>query len=272
MPRLIFRSFKSKEKQNALIKTLNRNRIQKQSIKMASSAIRTNSEDRGESTDRVGTKDEYTEREAALRREKGCAKYNLTWVQNKLSSLLGEPDLPSHRTVQDAGSSLDTCMDTAMEVITSLSELYSSVKDFEKERKVSTEMDKIIDEYAAASEPAREHLNARQDDRSSVASHIHVLTIDLAQKLDICDYSETCEKQTAHEVNEQNQISNIHATTPFVTEKLSQNRDNRGASIATCTDGNYQKKHIHQTAIGPEQPLGRDGNMRKSGEYSGTKR
>ena len=45
-------------------------------------------------------------------------------------------------------------MDTAMEVITTLSELYSSVKDFEKEGKVSAEMDKIIDKNAAASEPA----------------------------------------------------------------------------------------------------------------------
>ena len=63
-----------------------------------------------------------------------------------------------------------------MEVITSLSELYSSVKDFEKERKVSAEMDTIIDEYAAASEPAREYLNAQQDDRSSVVPDI--LTID----------------------------------------------------------------------------------------------
>ena len=85
---------------------------------MTSSAIRTNSGDRGESTDCVGTKDEYTEREATLRREKGCAKYNFTRVQNKLSSLLGEPELPNRRAVQDACSILDTCMDAAMEVIT----------------------------------------------------------------------------------------------------------------------------------------------------------
>ena len=182
--------------------TLNRDRLQKQSVKMASSASRTNSEDRGESTDRVGTKDEYTEREAALRREKGRAKNNLTRARNKLSSLLGEPELPCRWTVQDACSSLDTCMDTAMKVITSLSELYSNVKDFGKERKVLAEMDKIINEYAAASKPARKHLNVRQDDRSSVASDI--LTIDLAQKLDICDYSETCKKQRAHEVSGQN--------------------------------------------------------------------
>ena len=229
--------------------TLNRNRIQKQSVKMASSAITTNSEDRGESTDRVSTNDEYTEREATLRREKGRAKYNLTRARNKMSSLLGEAKLPSRQTVQDACSSLDTCMDTAMEVIKSLSELYSSVKDFEKERKVSAEMDKIIDEYAAASELARMHLNARQDDRSSVASDI--LTIDLAQKLDICGDSETCKKQTAHEVSGQNQIINIHATTPFVKEKLSQTR----ASVATCADGNYKKNMSHKPPQDQNSPL-----------------
>ena len=120
---------------------------------MAPSAVTTNSEDRRELIDRGGTKDEYTEREATLRRKKGRAKYNLTRARNKLSSILGEPELPSRRTVQDACSSVDTCMDIAMEVITTLSELYSSVKDFEKERKVSAEMETIIDEYAAASEP-----------------------------------------------------------------------------------------------------------------------
>ena len=220
---------------------------------MASSAVTTNSEDRRKSTDRVGSKDEYTEKEAKLRREKGRAKYNLTRAQNKLSSILGEPELSSSRTVQDACSSLDTCMDIAMQVITSLSELYSSVKDFEKERKVSAEMDKIIDEYAAASEPAQEHLNARQDDRSSVVSDI--ITIDLAQKLNICDYSETCKKQTAHEVNGQNRIINNHATTPFEKEKLSQNCDNRGASVATCTDGHYKKNMSHKSPQDQNNPL-----------------
>ena len=94
-----------------------------------------------------------------------------------------------------------------------------------------------------------------------------ILTIDLAQKLNICEYSEICKKQTAHGVNGQNQIIYNHATTPFEKEKSSQNRDNRGASVATCTD-----KHVPQITTRPEQPLGRDGNMRKSGEYSGTRR
>ena len=104
-------------------------------------------------------------------------------------------------------------MDTAMEVITSLSELYTSVKDFKKEKKISAEMDMLKDEYAAASEPAREHFSAGQDDRSTVA--LRILTIDLAQKLNFCDDSEICQKQTAHEVNEQNQ-NNISESPLFV--------------------------------------------------------
>ena len=68
--------------------------------------------------------------------------------------------------------------------------MFSSVKDFEKERKVSAEMDKVMGEYVAASKPDQEHLNARQDDRSSIA--LDIFTIELAKKLDICDNSETC--------------------------------------------------------------------------------
>ena len=69
---------------------------------MASSADRLHSKDRREFIDRVGTKDEYSERETTLRREKAHAKYNFTPARNKLSSLLGGQELPSRRTIQDA--------------------------------------------------------------------------------------------------------------------------------------------------------------------------
>ena len=137
-------------------------------------------------------------------------------------------------------------MDTAIEVISSLSELYMSAKDFEKEMKVSADMDKLIDEYAAESEPAREHLNVQPDAKVSEASD--ALTIDLAQKLNICNYLETCQKQTAHEANEQNQIIKIHENTPFVSEKILQNSGYHGTSVATCTVGNYKRN------LSDEQP------------------
>ena len=115
--------------------------------------------------------------------------------------------------------------------------MYTSVKDFKTEKKISAELDMLIDEYAEASESAREHLSAGQDDRSSVA--LGILTIDLAQKLNICDDSEICQKQTAHEVNEQSQI-NISETPLFVYKKMSQNlhNGNHGTSVAVRTDDN----------------------------------
>ena len=80
---------------------------------MASSADIIHSEDRREFTDRAGTKDEHTEREDTLSREKAHAKYNFTRARNKLSSLWGGQELPSRRTIQDAYSSLYTCMEPA---------------------------------------------------------------------------------------------------------------------------------------------------------------
>ena len=77
----------------------------------------------------------------------------------------------------------------------------------------------------------------------------------MAQKLNICDYSETYKKQTAHEVNGQNQIINNHATTPFEKEKMSQNRDDRGTSVATCTDGHYKKYITHKSPQDQNSPL-----------------
>ena len=71
--------------------------------------------------------------------------------------------------------------------------------------------------------------------QDSVASGI--LTIDLAQKLNICDESEICQRQTAHEVNEQSQI-NISETPLFVYKKMPQNphNGNHGTSVAVPTD------------------------------------
>ena len=130
-----------------------------------------------------------------------------------------------------------------MEVITSLSQLYTSVKDLKKEKKISAEMNMLIDEYAAASEPNREHSSVGQDDRSSVASDI--LTIDLAQHLNICDDSGICQKHTAHEVNEQNQII-ISETPPFVYKKMPKNlhNGNQGPSVAVRTDDNTYMRNM----------------------------
>ena len=207
---------------------------------MASSADRMNSEDHRESADRADTMDNFTEREATLRREKARAKYNLTRAQNKLAALLGEQEIHSRRVIQDACNSMDACMDIAMEVISSLSELYMTFREFEKGKKVLAELDKLECEYAAASEPAREYLHARQDDRSSVMSDI--LTIDMAQRLNISDDSGTYQKQLMHEVNGQNLNIHIPETMPFPSGKVLQSQDTgEQQSVGLSTDGNHKR-------------------------------
>lgn len=166
---------------------------------MASSGKRINSEDRRESTDRAGTIAEYTERETVLKKEKARAKSDFTRARNKLSALLEKQDLQSRRAVQDACSNMDSRLEIAMDIMISLSDLYMKHNDLEKGKKVVAEMEKLEDEYSTASEAAREHLNARWDDRSSVASDI--LSVDMVQKLNITDNSETYQKQAIREVN-----------------------------------------------------------------------
>ena len=74
-----------------------------------------------------------------------------------------------------------------------LSDLYIKYAELEKGSKVVTEMEKLEIEFSAASETAREYLDARRDDRSSVRSE--TLTIDMLNQLHITDDSETYEKQ-----------------------------------------------------------------------------
>ena len=74
----------------------------------------------------------------------------------------------------------------------------------------------------------------------------------MAQKLNICDDSETCQKQTAHKVNEQSPSINMHETVPFVYKKLPQNLRNgaHGTSVAIRTDDNYR----YMRGMTAEQP------------------
>ena len=157
-------------------------------VKMASSEHRVGSEDRGKYADHAGTIIEYSEMETALKKEKARAKSNFTRARNKLLSLIEAQELPSHRGVQDASSSVDNWLGTATETMASLSDLYIKHKELENGNKVVIEMEKIEYDFSTASEAARDYLDSRRDDRSSVASDI--LSTDLVHRMNISDHSE----------------------------------------------------------------------------------
>ena len=63
----------------------------------------------------------------------------------------------------------------------------------EKGKKFVIEIKKIEDDFSTANGAAREYLDSRRDDMSSVASDI--LSIDLVHKMNISDHSKTYKKQ-----------------------------------------------------------------------------
>ena len=124
---------------------------------MASLGHRIGSDGRGTTSDHAEAIIEFVQIETALKKDKARAKSNFTRAQNKLSSLMGEQELPSRRAIQDAINSLGNYQEVAMETMASLSDLYMEHKDFEKNRNVLIEIDKIEVDFSSVSEAAREY-------------------------------------------------------------------------------------------------------------------
>ena len=98
------------------------------SVKMASLENGINGDEQGEHVDPAGTACDFMDMEAKLKREKFRAKSNFTRAKNKVLFLLDQPEKPGHREIQDACNKMDNTMESAMDVMTNLSELYAKNK------------------------------------------------------------------------------------------------------------------------------------------------
>ena len=123
-------------------------------------------------------------------------KSNFKRSLNKLSNLLDRDDLPSRKDVRQARQNMDTCHAIAIGVLTNFADFYTKNNEVQKSKLVVREMDKIEEDFYLTSESVREYLESRKGDNSSVSSHI--LSINLLEKMNICDQSETyCKKDSA---------------------------------------------------------------------------
>ena len=89
------------------------------------------------SSEIAGSRDrnvDITEQETELKKNKARDKTKFMRYRNKLFLLLEEQDLPSRRAVQDACEQMDNCLETAMEVMTSLSDLYIQTKALDRQK------------------------------------------------------------------------------------------------------------------------------------------
>ena len=110
---------------------------------------------------------------------------------------------------------MDGCMDLVMKVLANFSDYNIQNSNLQKGQRIVNEMEKIEEEFYLAYEAAREYLDSRRDDASSVTSDI--LSIDLLQRMQITDDdSETSRKETIP--------TPLHHTEPMVTySKLCKN-------------------------------------------------
>lgn len=65
---------------------------------------------------------DFTDIKASLKKEKARAKSNLTRLKSKVLFLIKQQDLPSRREIQDACTRMDSSMESAINVMTNLSE------------------------------------------------------------------------------------------------------------------------------------------------------
>lgn len=139
--------------------------------------------------------------EIEFKKDKARVKSNFTRSRNKLLNLLDQEDLPSRREVRNARQNMNTCQAIAIGVLTNFSDFYTKNNEVQKSKLVVREMDRIEEDFYTTSESAREYLESRKSDNSSVSSDI--LSIDLLEKMNISDHSETYRKQDSAPIQQQ---------------------------------------------------------------------
>ena len=136
--------------------------------------------------------------EMEFKKDKCRGKSNFTRARNKLLSLIDNHEGPSHRAIEEACRKMDNCMDIVLEVLYNSSDFYLENNDLQKSKKIVCEMEKIEEEFYSAHEAKRDYLDSQRDDQSSI------LSIDLREKMNICDSRTEMRQATLREVPQTN--------------------------------------------------------------------
>ena len=86
-------------------------------------------------------------------------------------------------------------MELVLKVLAKFSDFHIQNGEIQKGQRIVNEMETNLEEFYTSYEAAREYLNSRRDEASSVA--LGILSIDLLQRMDIThDGSDTSQKET----------------------------------------------------------------------------
>ena len=98
-------------------------------------------------------------------------------------------------------------MESALDVMTNLSELYVKNKKKEKNNKVVLEMEKLDDEFATIYAAARQYIDAQKEQSCETSE---ILSIDLLNRMNISDQSETYRKE-GHGISQEIEIADSYS-------------------------------------------------------------
>ena len=220
---------------------------------MASSENGINGDDLRECGDPTGTAGALTDLEAELKREKFRAKSNFTRIKNKVLFLIDQPEKPGYREIQEACNKMDNAMESAMGVMTRLSELFGKNKQNQLNDKVMLEMEKLDDEYSTTY-AAAQHYNHTQKEQSSETSEI--LSIDLLGRMNISDQSETYRKgryNVSREVGTVDSYSNVCNSVPLKSSEKQTNSTTDSQKNAPVYGAEPQQSYNKEVSLQNEQ-------------------
>ena len=99
----------------------------------------------------IGTNNIEKETELKKQKSKSKSKSSLTLYKNRLLLLIEEQGLPKSE-VNSACRKMDWYMESSMEVMSQLSDIYIRNKQFDKDAKIVNEMERIEEEFHSVHE------------------------------------------------------------------------------------------------------------------------
>ena len=151
-------------------------------------------------------------------------------------------DLESRREIQNTCDRLDSCLESAIDVTSSLSDLYIKNKEMNQGRKIVVEMEKLGEEFSVTYEAARRHLELLKEDTSSESSD--TVTIDLLNKVNITNQPETYKKEVYDVPSDtNNKVEMLNSKFKFPDPKLLKT----DMAPAYHTHETWENVQMHQT-------------------------
>ena len=114
------------------------------------------------------------EKETELKKERSASKSRFTLYRNRLLLLIEEPGLP-RTEVNSACRKMDSYMESSIEVMSKLSDIYIRNKHLDKASKIVNKMDKLEEEFHSAYETVYESLNLQKNNYSSSVKSVGLL-------------------------------------------------------------------------------------------------